>query len=63
MEQIVAGYVKVKALRALEDMRAHRQELLLTLTTLSNFDAMREQHLEELRMIEAGIAQLTEPSA
>lgn len=62
-EMIVAGYVKLKNRRALEDLRAHRHKLLADLHAISGINPANVVQVvqDELSIIEAGLEELKPP--
>ncbi|MBR0686829.1 hypothetical protein JQ612_02420 [Bradyrhizobium manausense] len=60
VELIVEGYVKLKDRDALEDILAHRQDLLRQLVAVTGVDPKQAiaQVNEEITIIEAGLATL-----
>lgn len=60
MELIVAGYVKVKDRKALEQLRAHRRKLLTELKQISGINPINavQAAQDELVIIEAGLEEL-----
>jgi hypothetical protein len=63
IEQIVVGYVRLKDRRTLEQLRAHRQSLVIDLNKVrsdSSFDLSRpiRNLVEDIAAIDAGIEQL-----
>ncbi|MDA9392542.1 hypothetical protein WN73_18595 [Bradyrhizobium sp. CCBAU 45394] len=63
IELIVAGYVKVKDRRALEELSSHRRKLLSDLQAVTGLDAAGaiQGIQDELAAIEAGLEQLKPP--
>lgn len=63
LELIVAGYVKVKDRRALEDLLAHRRKILADLQRVTGIDPSRSvQAIQaEVKAIEGGLDQLKPP--
>ncbi|MDA9430771.1 hypothetical protein [Bradyrhizobium sp. CCBAU 51627] len=60
VELIVQGYVKLNDRDALEDILAHRQDLLRQLVVVTGVDPQQaiSQVNEEITIIEAGLATL-----
>lgn len=60
VELIVEGYVRLNDRDALEDILAHRQDLLRQLVAVTGVDPQRSiaQVSEEITIIEAGLATL-----
>lgn len=60
VELIVEGYVRLNDREALEDILAHRQDLLRQLVAVTGVDPQRSiaQLSEEITIIEAGLATL-----
>ncbi|MBR0788614.1 hypothetical protein JQ631_05990 [Bradyrhizobium manausense] len=60
VELIVAGYVRLNDRDSLEDILAHRQDLLRQLVAVTGVDPKRSiaQVSEEITIIEAGLATL-----
>ena len=63
IEQIVAGYVKVRDRRALADLLAHRRKVFGQLQQVSGINPQNAIEIveEELRIIEAGLEELKPP--
>ncbi|QPF89127.1 hypothetical protein [Bradyrhizobium commune] len=60
LELIVEGYVRLNDRHALEDILAHRQDLLRQLTSVTGVDPKQAiaQVSQEITVIEAGLATL-----
>lgn len=60
VELIVEGYVRLNDRHALEDILAHRQDLLRQLTSVTGVDPKQAvaQVSQEITIIEAGLATL-----
>jgi hypothetical protein len=65
IEQIVEAYVRLGSCTQLEDLRLHRQKLIIDLQArqVAGYDISRplEQVKEDLAAVEAGLARLNEP--
>jgi hypothetical protein len=60
MQNIVDAYVKLGNAKALEDLRAHRQGLVIAVDGKKdfNFNSMLEQLKDEIDRIDSGLAKL-----
>ncbi|MGL3104382.1 hypothetical protein [Bradyrhizobium sp. BR 1432] len=60
VELIVKGYVRLRDRDALEDLLAHRRELLRQLRSVTGIDPRQavEQITQEISVIEAGLAMI-----
>jgi hypothetical protein len=65
MELIVSGYVKVGNLHALQELQAHRNKMLETLSSIRTFDPRLavSENKRELEIVRAGIAKLAAKSS
>jgi len=63
IELIVASHVALKDRRGLEELRAHRRQLLEQLRTVSGIDPIRtiERMEEDIKAIDEGLEQLKPP--
>ena len=63
MQIIVAGYVKIRDRRALEDLLAHRRKVLAELQAVTGVDPASSISVvqDEIGMIEAGLEELKPP--
>jgi hypothetical protein len=65
MELIVGGFARLMERTALEDLRAHRQQLAVDLNAVTGVDCQSSiaQIDQEIAIIEAGLATLSGPVA
>jgi hypothetical protein len=63
MEMIVAGFVKVKNRRALEDLHTHRRKVLADLQTITGINPANaiKAVQNDISAIEAGLEELRPP--